>query len=221
MGISKLLIHNREATTLNSKLLILNFINELNTHFNSKAHSEQSLACRYPTMDEIGRDPGMETVHLHQVRPLQRYTKVQAAGLQPDSHDSRVLHLHAQRHGGLYVTMVLHKYKVNGIYLRFISYLCNGFEAVAYHTSSFCLCERASAVLLVENEADALLSCKQNLENSKLEQDGVRRFTYIRGLAVSWSFLRAVPEPYLETWDTQAHVSYCYQTVLHRNNRIS
>lgn len=90
---------------------------------------------------------------MHQVRPLQRYTKVQAAGLQPDSHDSRVLHLHAQRHGGLYVTLLLHKFKVNGIYLKFISYLCNGFEAVAYHTSSCCLCERASAVLLVEIEA--------------------------------------------------------------------
>lgn len=48
---------------------------------------------------------------------------------------------------------------------------------------------------LIGNEADALLSC--TLESGKfiIEQDGVRRFTYIRGLVVSLSFLCGNPEP--------------------------
>ena len=54
---------------------------------------------------------------------------------------------------------------------------------------------RASAVFLMVNEATRFCLVHSNLENSKIEQDGVRRFTYIRGLVVSWSFLCGFPEP--------------------------
>ena len=87
-----------------------------------------------------------------------------------------------------------HKFKVNGIYLKFISYLCNGFEAVAYHTSSCCLCERASAVLLLENEATRFCLVYSNLENSnksKTEYDGSRIYV---GLP-SHVFSYGNPEP--------------------------
>ena len=42
-----------------------------------------------------------------------------------------------------------------------------------------------SAVLLMDIEALRFCLVRSNLENSKIEQDGVRRFTYIRGLVVS------------------------------------
>ena len=60
---------------------------------------------------------------------------------------------------------------------------------------------RASAVLLLEIEATRFCLEHLNLENSKLEQDGVRRFTYIRGLVVSWSFLRVLQNLGVETWE--------------------
>jgi len=119
------------------------------------------------------------------------------------------------------VTSKHHKFKANGIYLKFISYLCNGFEGVACHTSSCCLCERASAVLLVEIEATRFCLVHLNPVNSIAIQDGVRRFTYYVGLSSHVSIAGSYRNLGAETWDTQAHVSYCYQTVLHKNKRIS
>lgn len=49
---------------------------------------------------------------------------------------------------------------------------------------------RASAVLLMVNEATRFCLVHSNLENSISKQDRVRRFTYIRGLVVSWSFCK-------------------------------
>ena len=40
-------------------------------------------------------------MHLHQVRPLQRHSQVQAPRFQPDTPNARMSDIQAQRHGGL------------------------------------------------------------------------------------------------------------------------
>ena len=51
-------------------------------------------------------------MHLHQVRSLQRYTKVQVIRQQSDPYDKRGTGLHAERHGGLYVAAKQHIFLV-------------------------------------------------------------------------------------------------------------
>ena len=80
-------------------------------------------------------------------------------------------------------------------------------ERVATSRSlSYCSCLTCIRSTLYGNEADALLSCTLESGKFKSKQDGVRRFTYIRGLVVSWSFCTAFQSLSVETWDTQAHV---------------
>ena len=75
-----------------------------------------------------------------------------------------------------------------------------------WYNLSYCPCFRASAVRLLETKLTRFCLVHSNLENSKKEQDGVRRFTYMRGLVVSWSSLTALQSLSVETWDTLAHV---------------
>ena len=63
-------------------------------------------------------------MHLHQVRPLQRYTKVQVIRQQSDPYDKRGTGLHAEWHGGLYVAAKQHIFLVDAELFRIISYLC-------------------------------------------------------------------------------------------------
>ena len=60
-------------------------------------------------------------------------------------------------------------------------------RVVKSHGHSYCPCIRAPAVLLLETKLTRFCLELSNLENSNSKQDGVRRFTYIRGLVVSWS----------------------------------
>lgn len=98
---------------------------------------------------------------------------------------------HAQRHGGIHVAKFSLQMPCFSEFIRiFAPRMCCKESRPFLLPLHTCTCST-----LIGNEADALLSC--TLESGKfiIEQDGVRRFTYIRGLVVSLSFLCGNPEP--------------------------
>ena len=138
-------------------------------------------------------------MHLHQVWPLQRYTKVQVIRQQSDPYDKRGTGLHAERHGGLYVAAKQHIFLVDAELFRIISYLCTQKVVAQWHSLSYCSCIRAPAVLLLEIRSDALLSWTpesgkfKNL--SKTGYDGSRIYV---GLSSHCLFYVAFPVPKYE-----------------------
>ena len=163
-------------------------------------------------MDEIWRNPGMETVHLHQVWPLQRYTQVQAAGFKPNSHDSRVLHLHAQRYGGIYVAEKQQYFGDIGHYFIIISYLCTQIVTMQWHCQSYCLANvhPQYSYWKLKRRASVLYTRIWKIQNKQTRRSTtVHVYTWACRLMV---FLQGFPEPECRDVGTTAHVSCFYQT---------
>jgi hypothetical protein len=118
----------------------------------------------------------MATVHLHQVRPLQGNAQVQAAQKQSDQTNARVPDIYAQWHGGVSVTSEKQKNLIRESFMTDFSYIC---------TRNNCCGESQTVFISWETEATrfCLEGVKPEISNSV--QDGVRRFTHMRGLVVS------------------------------------
>ena len=142
-------------------------------------------------------------MYLYQVRPLQRYQKVQATRLQPDPPDPRVLHIQSKRPDSLPLEKFSLQMPCNSEFIRIFAPRTSCEESRPF-LLPLLTCTRST---LIENEADVLLSCVLETGNFKnrtrLEFDSSRIYV---GLSSHCLFYAAIQSQSVKTWDTQVHV---------------
>ena len=114
-----------------------------------------------------------------------------------------------------------HIFPVIAEYFRIISYLCTRKVVAQWCCLSYCSCFTCiRSTLIGKTKRRASVLCTWIRKIQYCIQDGVRRFTYIRGLVVSWSVCRVFPEPRCRDVGTMAHVSCLYQAAWRKSIEI-